>query len=212
METTAQTIDLAPKKLPSQRRSRETFRAVVEACAWLLPRNGYAGTTTNHIAERAGVNIASLYEYFPGKDAIVVQVAIGLVERVLERLALGAAEVLDGREDQALKAWIQLIHDTVAREKDLIAVFLYQVPYTNQLEPIQAIGARLLELSQKVHGHAGHFFRPDLSDATLQLVINLVNSTIMQLVMNPPRNYPKQELLDELIVRVEEWIGGRSVT
>jgi len=195
--------------VPSQRRSQETFKAVVEACAWLLPRKGYAGTTTNHIAERAGVNIASLYEYFPGKDAIVVQVARGLVERVLERLALGAAGVLDGREDQALRTWIQLIHDTVAREKDLIAVFMYQVPYTSQLEPIQAISARLLELSHQVHGHAGHFFRPNLSDATLQLVINLVNSTIMQLVMKPPTHYPKQELLDELIVRVEEWIGDR---
>ncbi len=180
---------------------------MVEACAWLLPRNGYAGTTTNHIAERAGVNIASLYEYFPGKDAIVVQVARGLVERVLERLVLGAAEVLEGRKDQALRAWIQHINNTVACEKDLIAVFLYQVPYTNQLEPIQAIGTRLLEISRQVHGHAGHFFRPNLSDATLQLVINLVNSTIMQLVMNPPKHYPKQELLDELIERVEAWIG-----
>jgi len=49
----------------------------------LLPELGYAGTTTNHIAERAGVNVASLYEYFPGKDAIVAQVAERLVERVL---------------------------------------------------------------------------------------------------------------------------------
>lgn len=181
----------------------------MEACAWLLPRNGYAGTTTNHIAERAGVNIASLYEYFPGKDAIVVQVARRLVERVLERLAQGAVGVLDGREDQALRTWIELIHDTVERERDLIAVFIYQVPYTSQLEPIQAISARLLELSRQVHGHAGDVFRPNLSEVTLQLVINLVNSTIMQLVMNPPRHYPKQELLDELILRVEEWIGSR---
>ena len=75
MRTPSQPIDFAPKKLPSQQRSRETFEAVIGACTWLLPRRGYAGTTTNHIAERAGVNIASLYEYFPGKDAVVAQVA-----------------------------------------------------------------------------------------------------------------------------------------
>jgi hypothetical protein len=139
-------------------------------------------------------------------------VALGLVERVLERLAQGAAEVLNGREDRALRTWIELIHDTVASEKELIAVFMYQVPYSNQLEPIQAISARLLEFSRQVHGHAGPVFRPNLSDATLQLVINLVNSTIMQLVLNPPTHYPKQELLDELIVRVEEWIGVGAST
>ena len=36
------------------------------------------------------MNIASLYEYFPGKDAIVAQVAERLVERVLQRLSAGA--------------------------------------------------------------------------------------------------------------------------
>ena len=81
--------DFAPKKIPAQRRSRDTFEALVEACTRLLPEQGYAGTTTNHIADRAGVGIASLYEYFPGKDAIVAQVAERLVQRVLARLADG---------------------------------------------------------------------------------------------------------------------------
>ena len=130
----AQGLDFAPKKLPSQRRSQETFDALVDACTWLLPRRGYAGTTTNHIAERAGVNIASLYEYFPGKDAIVAQVAERLVQRVLGRLAAGAARVLQAGEADAVRLWIEWIHDTVAREKELVAVFLYQVPYTNQLD------------------------------------------------------------------------------
>ena len=55
----------------AQRRAQLTFDALVEACARLLPELGYAGVTTNHVAEAAGVGIASLYEYFPGKDAIV---------------------------------------------------------------------------------------------------------------------------------------------
>ena len=198
--------DLAPKKRPRQRRSQETFDALVDACTWLLPRRGYAGTTTNHVAERADVNIASLYEYFPGKDAIVAQVAERLVERVLGRLAEGAARVLHAPEDEAVRLWIEWIHDTVSREKRLVSVFLYQVPYTDQLEPIQAIRARLLELSQEVRRHAGGFVRADFSDASLHLLINLVTSTIMQSVLDPPQDVSRRELLDELIRRVEEWI------
>src|SRR5262249_21048729 len=41
--------------------------------AGLLIRDGYEKLTTNAIAERAGVDIASLYQYFPGKDAIVAE-------------------------------------------------------------------------------------------------------------------------------------------
>jgi AcrR family transcriptional regulator len=210
MRPSTQGLDLAPKKLPTQRRSRETFEALVGACTWLLPRRSYAGTTTNHIAERAGVNIASLYEYFPGKDAIVAQVAERLVQRVLERLGEGASRVLAAGEEDAVRLWIELIHDTVAREKGLVSVFLNQVPYTNQLEPIQAIGSRLLSFSQQVRWRAGGFVRPDFSDASLHLLINLVTSTILQSVLNPPEDVTPRQLVDELIRRVEEWIRGHD--
>jgi AcrR family transcriptional regulator len=210
LPATTKARDLQPKKRPSQRRSRDTFDALVEACTWLLPERGYAGTTTNHIAERAGVNIASLYEYFPGKDAIVAQVAERLVERVLRRLAEAAARVVEADEDQAVRLWIEQIYGIVAREGKLVAVFLYQVPYASELEPMQAIGERLLEFSQQLRGGAGDFVRRPVSDAALHLLINLVTSTIMQCVLDPPRDVTRRQLLDELVLRVEEWVRGSS--
>jgi AcrR family transcriptional regulator len=201
----AQALVLAPRKRPVQQRSRETFDALVEACAWLLAERGYARTTTNHVAERAGVNIASLYEYFPGKDAIVAEVADRLVRRVLDRLAEGAERVTRGPAEGSMRRWIEWIHDTIAREKKLAAVFLYQVPYTQELESTRAIGGELLALSQRVRGHTGGFLRADVSDATLHLAINLVVSTIMQLVFDPPRDVSRRAMLDELAFRLEEW-------
>ena len=206
MTPTAKVPDFSIKKVPIQDRSRETFDAIVTACTWLLTDRGYAGTTTNHIADRAGVNISSVYEYFPGKDAIVAQVAERLVARVLERLAVGAARAMDGGEDEAIRRWIEFIYDTLLRERALVAVFLYQVPYTNKLPPIQDVGARLREFSQRIRDHAGGFVHPAFSAATLHLVINLVTSTIMQLILDPPGDVSESELLDELIRRVETWI------
>ena len=200
--------DLAPRKLPSQRRSRETFEAIVEACAGLLAERGYALTTTNHVAERAGVNIASLYEYFPGKDAIVAQVAERLVARVLGRLGRGAARVMEGGPDRAVRRWIELVHETIAREKALVAVFLYQVPYAGQIEAVQGVGPRLVEFSQRLRGRAGDFVRGDLSDASMHLLVNLVSSTILQVVFDPPRDVSRRALLDELVARTEAWIRG----
>jgi AcrR family transcriptional regulator len=201
----SQPIDFTPKKRPTQERSKQTFEAVVGACTWLLPRRGYTGTTTNHIAERAGVNIASLYEYFPGKDAVVAQVAERLVERVLQRLAAGAPHVMDHGPQHAVRLWIELIYDTVAAERELVSVFMYQVPYTNQLEPIRAIGARLLELSHEVRHRAGGMVR-EMSEPSLHLLINLVTSTILQAVFEPPEGVSPRELVDELTRRVERWI------
>lgn len=200
------TFALRPRKLPAQRRSQQTFDAIVEAGTQLLPLLGYAGTTTNHIAERAGVNIASLYEYFPGKDAIVAQVAERLVRRVLERLASESATILAAPEDQGVRMWIDLIHETVARERRLIAVFTFQVPYTNDLDPMHRMSSHLLAFSERIRRAAGDRIRQDVSPATMHLIVNLVSSTILQLVLDPPDQPTTREVLDELSRRLDGWL------
>lgn len=63
---------LKPLKIPTQARSRLTYQSILEATAYILIEGGYASLTTNHVAERAGVSIASLYQYFPNKESLVV--------------------------------------------------------------------------------------------------------------------------------------------
>jgi AcrR family transcriptional regulator len=61
---------LIPRKSPRQSRSVETVRAILEAAARILESGRVASYTTNEIAERAGVSIGSLYQYFPSKEAL----------------------------------------------------------------------------------------------------------------------------------------------
>ena len=59
------------RKAPLQARSVETVRVIVEAAAHILEKVGLSGFTTNAVAERAGVSIGSLYQYFPGKESLI---------------------------------------------------------------------------------------------------------------------------------------------
>ena len=59
------------RKAPRQTRARQTVDCILDAAAYILAERGLDGFTTNHIAERAGVNISSLYQYFPNKIAIL---------------------------------------------------------------------------------------------------------------------------------------------
>jgi AcrR family transcriptional regulator len=68
---------LEPRKPPVQKRSRATVEEILSAAAQVFESHGYAAGTTNRIAERAGVSIGTLYQYFPSKDAI----AVALLER-----------------------------------------------------------------------------------------------------------------------------------
>lgn len=64
---------LTPRKMPVQARSRATFDAIIQAATYILTEKGWEGLTTNAIAERAGVNIGSLYQYFPNKEAVMAE-------------------------------------------------------------------------------------------------------------------------------------------
>jgi AcrR family transcriptional regulator len=87
---------LEPRKKPGQLRSAETVGAVLEAAARILEEGGFAGYTTNAVAERAGVSIGSLYQYFPGKDAITVALIERETATLLDEIAAaGEAESFD---------------------------------------------------------------------------------------------------------------------
>lgn len=66
------------RRPPRQKRSRETLEHLLDATAATVAELGLDGTTTNHIARKAGVSIGSLYQYFPDKEA--------LIEAMMERL------------------------------------------------------------------------------------------------------------------------------
>ena len=61
---------LEPRKAPVQARSAATVAIILEAAARILERDGLGGYSTNAVARVAGVSVGSLYQYFPGKDAI----------------------------------------------------------------------------------------------------------------------------------------------
>lgn len=97
------------RKTPSQARSKATVDTILDAAAQVFEVWGYAGGTTNRIAERAGVSIGSVYEYFPNKDAVVV----ALADRELEREREEILKVLDGSPRKSLTALLRQFVETI---------------------------------------------------------------------------------------------------
>lgn len=63
-------IELEPRRIPAQERAIARVEQILQAAAQLLVEQGVAAVTTARIAERAGVPIGSVYQYFPNKQAI----------------------------------------------------------------------------------------------------------------------------------------------
>ncbi len=77
---------LEPRKKPVQRRSRFTVEQILIGAAQVFEAHGYAAGTTNRIAERAGVSVGTLYQYFPSKEAVAVALLEGHIEETTRKL------------------------------------------------------------------------------------------------------------------------------
>jgi AcrR family transcriptional regulator len=80
----------AMRKVPRQARSQATTDALLDAAAHILGDRGWAGLTTNAVAEVAGVSIGSLYQYFPNKLALIEAVRQRHFDQVLGVLRAAA--------------------------------------------------------------------------------------------------------------------------
>lgn len=110
---------LQPRKSPRQARSAVTVEAIYAATIQVLLGEGVSRLTTTRVAERAGVSVGTMYQYYPHKQALLFAV----VERQLEMITtsmLTAADRLRGRNLDAVAeglavAWLD------AKTADIVA-------------------------------------------------------------------------------------------
>lgn len=89
--TDRQTARISSRKQPQQARSTELVSAILEAAIQVLAKEGAARFTTARVAEKAGVSVGSLYQYFPNKAAILFRLqsdewvqTTAMLQRILE--------------------------------------------------------------------------------------------------------------------------------
>jgi AcrR family transcriptional regulator len=89
--TDRQNARISSRKQPKQARSAELVAAILEAAVQVLAEEGAQRFTTARVAEKAGVSVGSLYQYFPNKAAILFRLqsdewrqTTELLRRILE--------------------------------------------------------------------------------------------------------------------------------
>src|SRR4051794_25032294 len=95
-----------PRKVASQERSRATVDALVEATARILVKEGFDKASTNRIADKAGVSVGSLYQYFPSKEALVAAVIERHQGQIIQTVGGELAQVLDAPLEAAVRGLV----------------------------------------------------------------------------------------------------------
>jgi AcrR family transcriptional regulator len=175
--------------------------AILEAAVDLFSSRGYARTSTNHIARRAGVSVGSLYQYFPNKDAVLT----ALLARHLEAV------------DSAISACIPQLRDPSIPLRDGIRRLLEQLREVHEADPrlSRAIEQQAGQMPVVPEGLAGYkrshvatvaevlAHRPDVRPgnyALMAVFLSAVTETVSGiLVHGMPGRFGRDEMLDEAV-------------
>ncbi|WP_218888586.1 TetR family transcriptional regulator [Saccharopolyspora hordei] len=127
--------EVAPlRRKPVQQRSAQRVEKMLAACAELIDEVGYDGLTTTLIAERAGVAVGSLYQFFPDKRAVVQELTLRNLDRFVRTVS--------ARFDQ-----LELEHwwDAVDAVFDVYLTMHREVPAFSRLHFGDVVDLRLLD-------------------------------------------------------------------
>lgn len=192
-------VDYEPKKQPRQARSRATFGAILDAAARILVAEGYAGLTTNRIAEVAGVGIASLYEYFPGKEAVIAALAERELEGFVERVASHLPTVVAKGGRDGLQHLFEVTVSEVAAQAALYRVLLREIPFVPTLPGVLRLQGRAFSYARAASAEAQSTIRlPDFERDTW-LIWQMTYNTLLEIGFGQHAEAERAALVDALV-------------
>ena len=185
----------SPRKSPRQERSRLTVERILDAAARIFQDQGYAGATTNEIADEAEVSVGSLYQYFPNKDAILV----ALTRRHIETATAGLVELVLGLSPEGgIRETIRAVVDFLVEQHDLDELHLlvmHTAPRTYEIN-VELEGAK-----KQLVDMTSHFLSSQYSDdrerlLVAQMVVATIDGGVHDVILRQPRGAARQSAID----------------
>ena len=202
-----QATDFKMKKEPKQVRSKASVAAMVGACARILERHGYTGLSTNAIAEVAGVSIGSVYEYFPGKEAVVARLTEELLSETTSLLQ-NRLDLTDNRNDLhvAMRHFLGALYSLMRRHRKLLRVLVFQVPYLHRLPATRQLQKELQEVLQTGLQKTRQQYRVKVHPYSLYLMATSTAGSLLHLVLMAPSGMDQEAVLDILASKLTAWL------
>jgi AcrR family transcriptional regulator len=198
--------DFEPRKRPQQARSQATWDAIVEAGAQLLVEQGFHNCSTNGIAERAGVSIGSLYQYFPNKEAVIAAVVDRFVEKQFEIL-------MDGLEANAplqdsVRRLVQALVDAKQSDPELSRVMFEQMPSIDQTDLLREWNERACRAVRlALESRRDEIDVEDLEMASF-LVVTACHGVIHSTVLDRPELLEEDRLVQHTTRLILRYLGA----
>lgn len=163
-----------PRKNASQERSRATVDVLIEATARILVKDGFDRASTNRIAEKAGVSVGSLYQYFPSKEALVAAVMERHRQQIMAAVRDTLAEIAELPLEEAVRKAVTASIKAHRVDPKLHRVLAEQIPRTGKLQNMEGLNPEGYALFRGyLEAHRNEFRKVDLALAAFVCVTSI---------------------------------------
>ncbi|CAH0281419.1 HTH-type transcriptional repressor KstR [Massilia sp. Bi118] len=183
---------LKPRKRPVQKRAIAMVDAILDASARILVERGYAGLNTNAVAQRAGISIGSLYQYFPSKEALLVALQTRHAQDMSGALGSLLAESDTGGLASAVARFVRAAVAAHELDPALHRVLEKELPFF--VESSELVG-------KDVHRHVLALltkYRREVAQANLELaawmVMRMTEALVHAAVLDKPAAFGAKEI------------------
>lgn len=198
---------LQPRKQPRQVRAELTRQRILDAAARVFAEYGYAAGTTNRIAERARVSIGSLYQYYPNKDAILVELLTRHLDAGMAAAPLDRDELLPESIEGIVRFFVRAVIENHRDDPKLLRVMIEQGPRAPEL--LERVADHELRRIAYVRALLGR--HPQVRVADTDIAARLVVSTVEMVVhrvMAGPGQVDAARFEDELVTMLTRYLTG----
>lgn len=199
--------DLGRRRLPTQARGKNTVDCILLAARQIIESQRNADTTTNKIAEKAGVSISSLYQYFANKEAIFLALYYSTASNVANLLREETIRALDLEARPALEQLCRAALDIYEVHQPILINLAEEVPELRSKSNTFSIGT-LMYNGSRVYMER-HFRGAKIENAELvyYFMHNTVVSSIRSYLLMEPENISREEFIHELARMLSNYIN-----
>jgi len=186
------------RKDPKQTRSKETVDVILQSVAMLVSEGKAENLTTIKIAERAGVSVGSVYQYFPGKIAIFSSLIEWHLKRELELVRSTLGSIGTHHLSESISSYVDAIFEV--RRKHLVLErglmkFFFSFGDVEFISRIDEMLIREIELTLDRAASSGLIYK---GPATAFVITHAFRSVFMAATLEKPELYQGNDLRHEL--------------
>src|SRR5258708_3602667 len=195
------------RRMPRQARAEETVAAILEGAAQILEAGGLAAFTTNAVAERAGVGMGTVYQYFADKNGLIRALAQRELQVTLTRVRQALLGEIDPTPEGRVRVMIRaMITAFRGRQRARKAVLQALLSRGGGVELMAPVAAFLAETEARIGQQPQRVFAM-LDRRQLFVVSRALMGAIRAAVLEEQPFLRDQAFEDELVRLVMAYLG-----